>query len=176
MTEKAYFGGGCFWCTEAVFNRLKGVAKVTPGYAGGKTPNPTYFRVSEGNTGHAEVIEVEFDPAVISYDQLLDVFFHTHNPTTLSQQGADVGTQYRSVILFASEDQKAQAEAMKKQLKESSEFNQPIVTEIKELDAFYPAEKSHLQYYENNREDRYCQVVIDPKIEHFRRRFEKLLK
>lgn len=174
--ERAYFGNGCFWCTEAVFTSLKGVSSVLPGYADGKSPNPTYFRVSEGLTGHAEVIEVVFDPTIITYEQLLDVFWHTHNPTTLNQQGADRGIQYRSTILYISEAQKEAAEKSKQALVESHEFIDPVVTTIKPLDHFYPAEDYHHEYYEKNRGVPYCEVIITPKIEHFRRRYHELLK
>jgi peptide-methionine (S)-S-oxide reductase len=174
--EAAYFGGGCFWCTEAIFNQLKGVLKVTPGYAGGHIPNPSYFQVSEELTGHAEVIEVIFDPKLITYQQLLDIFWHTHNPTTLNRQGADVGTQYRSIILYTSPEQEQAARKMKSTLQEEQAFSQSIVTEIVPFEHFYPAEDYHHNYYDNNREARYCQVVIDPKVGSFKQKYAALLK
>lgn len=174
--EVAVFGGGCFWCTEAIFTRLKGVKSVISGYAGGKNPNPSYFKVSLGITGHAEVIKIEFDPTVISYAQLLDIFWHVHDPTTLNRQGADVGTQYRSIILYTSQEQKTQAEAQLQRLKQSGEFTQPIVTQIQALDVFYPAEEYHQRYFENNPTELYCQVVISPKIEKFLKKYQALLK
>jgi peptide-methionine (S)-S-oxide reductase len=176
MQEKAYFGGGCFWCTEAIFQELKGVTSVTSGYAGGISKRPSYFTVSEGITGHAEVIEIAFDPSIITYEQLLDVFFHTHNPTTLNQQGADVGTQYRSIILTTSDDQAKTAKAFIQQLKSVGEFSDPIVTEIKPFEAFYPAENYHKNYYKKNTDVPYCQVVISPKMAKFHQRFKALLK
>jgi peptide-methionine (S)-S-oxide reductase len=176
MIEKAYFGGGCFWCTKAVFQELRGVSKVTSGYAGGTHPSPTYFKVSEELTGHAEIIEVEFDPAQITYGQLLDVFFHTHNPTTLNQQGADVGTQYRSIILSTSDAQQTEAKNYKAQLQQEGEFADPIVTEIKPLEKFFPAEEYHRDYYRRNQGVPYCEVVISPKMAKFHQRYQKLIK
>jgi peptide-methionine (S)-S-oxide reductase len=166
-TEIAIFGGGCFWCTEAIFLKLRGVLSVTPGYAGGTVKNPNYYEVSSGTTGHAEVIKIEFDPSVISYDNLLDVFWHVHNPTSLNRQGADVGTEYRSIILYTTEAQKKTIEESKKKLEESKEFEQPIVTEIQKLDTFYDAESYHNNYFERNKDQPYCQLVIAPKIKHF---------
>lgn len=174
--EVAVFGGGCFWCTEAVFSRLRGVETITSGYAGGKTANPNYFQVSEELTGHAEVIKLEFDPSVISYDQLLDIFWHVHDPTTLNQQGADVGTQYRSIILYTTDEQKQKAEAYLAQLKTSNEFRSPIVTEIKALDQFYTAEEYHQRYYERNADQPYCQVVITPKVQKLLQKYGDLVK
>jgi methionine-S-sulfoxide reductase len=174
--EKAYFGGGCFWCTEAIFQEVRGVHSVTSGYAGGTSKRPSYFTVSEGITGHAEVIEVVFDPTVIKYEQLLDIFFHTHNPTTLNQQGADTGTQYRSIILATSDAQIAAAKAFIQQLKDTGEFADAIVTEIKPFEAFYPAEDYHKDYYKKNTDVPYCQVVISPKMAKFHQRFKRLLK
>jgi peptide-methionine (S)-S-oxide reductase len=174
--ETAYFGGGCFWCTEAVFDRVKGVHSVVPGYSGGKSQHPSYYQVSEGDTGHAEIIRIEFDPSIITYDQLLDIFFHTHNPTTLNQQGADTGTQYRSIILFASEAQQDAAEKMKFQLNKNNEFGKPIVTEIKPLESFYEAEDYHHDYYKKNENAPYCQFVISPKVAAFQKRYHELLK
>ncbi len=174
--EIAVFGGGCFWCSEAIFSRLKGVRSVTPGYAGGETENPTYEEVCVGNTGHAEVIKIEFDPRAISYQQLLEVFWFTHDPTSLNRQGADGGTQYRSIILYSSEDQKKLAEESKQELMTANVFNKPIVTEIKLLSAFYEAESYHRDYYTKNYQQPYCQLVISPKIAKFREKFKSLLK
>jgi len=174
--EVAVFGGGCFWCTEAVFLRVGGVETVTSGYAGGKMANPSYFQVSEEMTGHAEVVKLEFDPNIISYDKLLDIFWHIHDPTTLNQQGADVGTQYRSVILYTTEDQKHIAEATLAALKASNEFRAPIVTEIKPLETFYTAEEYHQHYFDRNENQPYCQVVIDPKIKKLLAKYGDVVK
>lgn len=161
--ELATFGGGCFWCTEAYFETLKGVDGAVSGYAGGPTPNPTYEAVCSGTTGHAEVIQVSYDPAVITYEQLLDFFWKAHNPTTLNQQGADVGTQYRSIILYHNEAQKAAAE---KAIKTAEAlFRDPIVTQVVPLTKFYPAEAYHQDYFRLNPEKGYCKVVIAPKLE-----------
>ena len=168
--ETATLGGGCFWCTEAEYKMLPGVKSITSGYAGGHTPNPTYEEVCTGETGHAEVIQVVFDPRVISYDKILDAFWDAHDPTTLNQQGADVGTQYRSIILYNSE---AQRVAAQKSLKAAqAKFKDPITTEIVPLKHFYPAEDYHQDYYRNNPNAGYCRVVIRPKVE----KFEKKLK
>lgn len=172
----ATFGAGCFWCTEAVFTRLKGVAKVESGYSGGNVPNPTYEAVCTGKTGHAECTNIYFDPAVISYTQLLEVFFKTHNPTTLNQQGADVGTQYRSVIFYHNHEQKRIVEEIMKRLNEEKIWDKPIVTEISEFRKFYVAEDYHQDYYENNTNQGYCAFVITPKIEKFEKVFKNLLK
>lgn len=174
--EVAVFGGGCFWCTEAVFSRVRGVETVTSGYAGGKVANPNYFLVSEELTGHAEVVKLEFDPSIISYEQLLDIFWHVHDPTTLNQQGADVGTQYRSIILYTSEEQKRLAETAVEKMKASNEFRAPIVTEIKALDQFYTAEEYHQRYYERNENQPYCQVVITPKVKKLLEKYGKFVK
>jgi len=179
MTETiktAVLGGGCFWCTEAVFSRLKGVLKVTPGYAGGATDKPTYQQVCSGITGHAEVNKIEYDPAIISYSDLLEVFFHVHDPTTLNRQGNDSGEQYRSIILYSDAEQKAAAERFVSELNASAEFKQPIVTEIKQLTAFYQAEGYHQSYYENNSGQPYCRMIIKPKLDKFRQKFSKSLK
>ncbi len=165
--EIAVFGGGCFWCTEAIFLKLRGVISVMPGYAGGTVKDPNYYEVGSGTTGHAEVIKIEFDPSVISYENLLDVFWHVHNPTSLNRQGADIGTEYRSIILYTSEEQKQKIEASKKQLEESKEYENPIVTEVQKLDSFYDAESYHKNYFDKNKEQPYCQLVIAPKIKHF---------
>lgn len=170
--EIAVFGGGCFWCTEAIFLKLRGVKSVMPGYAGGTVRDPIYYEVSAGTTGHAEVIQIEFDPSVISYEQLLDVFWHVHNPTSLNRQGADVGTQYRSVILYTSESQRETAERSKTAVQ--AEFEHPIVTEIAALDAFYDAETYHRNYFEKNAEQPYCQLVIAPKVKHFLEKYGKM--
>jgi peptide-methionine (S)-S-oxide reductase len=162
-TEIADLGGGCFWCMEAVFERLPGVISVTSGFAGGITENPTYQDVCTETTGHAEVTEIEFDPAKISYDKLLDVFWQAHDPTTLNRQGADEGTSYRSIILYRNEKQKLEAEKSKIAAQEN--FRNPIVTEIVPLKKFYKAEDYHQQYYDNNSSAGYCQVVIAPKLE-----------
>jgi peptide-methionine (S)-S-oxide reductase len=174
--ETAVFGGGCFWCVEAIFQNLRGVESVVSGYAGGEMGNPDYEHVSMGTTGHAEVVKVEFDPGVISYEILLNVFFSTHDPTTLNKQGADVGTQYRSVILYTTEEQKNLAESFIKKLMDSGEYEKPIVTEVKALEKFYSAEGYHQNYYESNKNQPYCQVVIDPKVKKFREKFREYLK
>ncbi|MCF7729239.1 MAG: peptide-methionine (S)-S-oxide reductase MsrA [Chthoniobacterales bacterium] len=160
--EKAYLGGGCFWCMEALFQKLPGVISVKPGYAGGSMKDPTYEKVCQGETGHAEVIEIIYDPQKISYNQLLDLFWRAHDPTTWNQQGADLGPQYRSVIFTISPEQHRLAETSKKDAQEY--FNKPIVTEIKPLSHFYPAEKYHQNYYQNNRNAPYCRAVIAPKL------------
>lgn len=174
--EKATFGAGCFWCVEAVFTELKGVESVTPGYAGGQVKNPTYEAVCSGTTGHAEVAQIVFDPEVISYDELLEVFWKTHDPTTLNQQGADIGTQYRSVIFYHDEAQKNAAEFYKKKLDESGAWDDFIVTEIVPLDVFYPAENYHNDYFKNNPDAAYCRFVIQPKVEKFKAAFSNKLK
>ena len=163
--ETATFGGGCFWCVEAVFERLEGVESVTSGYADGAMPNPTYKEVCTGRTGHAEVIQVRYDPEKISYEKLLEVFWRAHDPTTLNRQGADVGTQYRSIILYHDGRQKAAAERSRAALEASGMLGEPIVTEIKPLTAFYPAEDYHQDYYRNHPFAPYCTFVIRPKLE-----------
>src|SRR5262245_61420150 len=163
VTELATYGGGCFWCVEAIFQRLNGVKSVTSGYAGGKTENPTYQEVCTGDTGHAEVIQIEYDPKKISYEDLLDVFWQAHDPTTLNRQGADRGTQYRSVVLYQNDRQKQAAEASKK--KAAAQFKDPIVTEIVPLTKFYAAEKYHQNYFNNNPNAPYCAFVIRPKLD-----------
>lgn len=176
QTSLATFGGGCFWCTEAVFLKLRGVSKVTSGYTGGRTPNPTYQEVCSGLTGHAEVIQVEFDAAVISFEQLLDVFFHTHDPTTKNRQGADVGTQYRSAVFFHDDAQKESAKKVIAELEKSGDFDSPIVTTLEEMKKFYPAEDYHQNYFALNPDQGYCQVVINPKVSKFQKRYKELLK
>jgi peptide-methionine (S)-S-oxide reductase len=175
MTEKIILAGGCFWCTEAIFKRLKGVSGVNPGYTGGNVPKPTYEEVCTGKTGHAEAIEILFDPEQISVETLLTIFWHTHDPTTLNQQGADVGTQYRSAIFYTTEKQKLMAEKLKKELDESGEFGSKIVTEILPAQEFYPAENYHLDYYDKNRTAPYCRLVIDPKVQKLMREYRNLL-
>ncbi|MEN9327620.1 MAG: hypothetical protein RI947_428 [Candidatus Parcubacteria bacterium] len=169
--EIAVFGGGCFWCTEAIYGRLKGVTSVVSGYAGGFLKNPSYHEVSDGNTGHAEVIQVTFDPSVITYEELLDVFWHTHDPTSLNKQGSDAGTQYRSIILYTTDEQRTKAEESKRNLTKSGEFSSKIVTEIKQLDVFYPAEDYHKDYFNTHEEQPYCQLVIAPKLQHFMKKY-----
>jgi peptide-methionine (S)-S-oxide reductase len=169
--ELATLGGGCFWCLEAVFAPLKGVVKVESGYAGGKTANPTYREVCGGGTGHAEVVQITFDPAVVSYGDLLDIFFAFHDPTTLNRQGADVGTQYRSVVFHHSPEQKQQAEAKIAKLNAEGVFPRPIVTQIEPLDVFYRAEDYHQNYYRDNPNQGYCQYVIAPKIAKLRQKY-----
>ena len=175
-TEKAVFGGGCFWCTEAIFKRVKGVVSVTPGYAGGETPHPTYEQVCRGTTGHAEVTEVEYDPQVVSYADLLQVFWYAHDPTTLDRQGNDVGEQYRSIILYANEEQKKLAEASLKEADLSGMFRDPIVTRVEKLEAFFPAEDYHMDYFANNPNQPYCRAVISPKVQYFMRDHTDVLK
>lgn len=170
-TELATYGGGCFWCVEAIFQRLDGVKSVTSGYAGGKKENPTYKEVCGGDTGHAEVIQIEYDPKKITYAQLLDVFWQAHDPTTLNRQGADRGTQYRSIILFHDEKQKQVAEASKKTA--ASQFRDPIVTEIVPLTKFYKAEGYHQNYYNDNSNAPYCQFVIRPKLDKLLKKLSK---
>ena len=172
----ATFGGGCFWCTEAIFQDVIGVEKVVSGYAGGHVDNPSYRAVCDGTTGHAEVIQVTYDPAVISYEDLLMVFFKTHDPTTLNRQGADVGTQYRSIIFYHDDTQKETAQRVKDVLNRSGEYHSPIVTEIEPYDRFYVAEGYHQEYYNNNRYQPYCMAVIDPKVRKFRKSFANKLK
>ncbi len=172
-TKIVGFGGGCFWCTEAVFGVLRGVVKVTSGYAGGSTPNPTYESVSTGKTGHAEMLRVEYDPGQISFHDLLTVFFASHDPTTLDQQGADVGTQYRSIILYTTPEQKDEAEVYIQKLKDDGAT---IVTEVKELGTFFPAEAYHQNYYQTHEDQLYSQIVIAPKLEKVQKEFKQLLK
>lgn len=172
-TDTATFGSGCFWCTEAIFQQLNGVLKVESGYSGGTRPNPTYDQVSSGATGHAEVTQITFDTSVITFEELLEVFWKTHDPTTLNRQGADVGTQYRSAIFFHNEDQKQLAESYKAKLDASGAWDNPIVTEISAFRAFYKAEDYHQNYYNNNKRAPYCTFVIGPKLEKFEKVFGK---
>lgn len=170
------FAGGCFWCTEAVFRRLRGVQGVVSGYTGGHVPNPTYEAVCSGRTGHAEGVKVEYDPIEVTLDILLSVFFTTHDPTTLNRQGADVGTQYRSAIFYTTEEQKTEIELFIKKLEEEKVYSDPVVTEVQPLDVFYEAEEYHHKYYEMNQDKAYCQVVISPKIVKLREKFREYLK
>jgi peptide-methionine (S)-S-oxide reductase len=174
--EIAVFGGGCFWCTEAVFNMMKGVSTVLPGYAGGTTANPTYEQVSEGNTGHAEVVYIEYNPALVTYKNLLTVFFGSHDPTTLNQQGNDYGTQYRSIIFYTTPEQQQEAEAFIADMNASNSAGTPVVTDLKPLDKFYVAEDYHKDYYAHHQNAGYCQVVINPKLEKVQKEFGDLLK
>jgi peptide-methionine (S)-S-oxide reductase len=175
-TDTATFGTGCFWCTEAIFNQLEGVLKVTSGYSGGHVVNPTYEQVSTGNTGHAESCQIIYDPARISFDELLKVFWQTHDPTSLNKQGNDSGPQYRSVIFYHTSDQKAKAEYYKTQLNASGAFAKPIVTAIEPYKNFYSAEDYHQSYYANNPNQPYCYFVIRPKLEKFEKVFRDKLK
>ena len=175
-TSVAVFGGGCFWCTEAVFKMLRGVISVAPGYAGGKTENPTYYQVSSSDTGHAEVIKIEYDLSQIAYRDLLTVFFGSHDATQVNRQGNDVGTQYRSVVLYADEVQKKEAEDFIRELNASSKEGKPIATEVAPLKKFYPAEPEHLDYYARNKNQGYCEVIIAPKLQKVQGKFAELLK
>jgi peptide-methionine (S)-S-oxide reductase len=172
----AVFGGGCFWCVEAVFDELRGVQSVVSGYAGGTTKNPTYEQVCGGRTGHAEVIKIEFDPAEISFRDLMTVFFATHDPTTLNRQGSDVGTQYRSAIFYADEEHKQEAATFIKELDQAKTFKHSIVTTLEPLTDFYPAEDYHQKYYVNNPYQPYCQYMIPPKLNKLHKQFSQLLK
>lgn len=172
----AVFGGGCFWCLEAVFSKLKGVHAVTSGYAGSAKKYPTYEEVCSGTTGHAEVTKAEYNPAVLSYRDLLTVFFAMHDPTTPNRQGADAGTQYRSIILYTDKDQKMEAEGFIKKLNEEKVYPSPIVTEIKPLKDFYPAENYHQKYFESNTSKPYCRINIAPKVAKLRQKFAELMK
>ena len=174
--EVCTLGAGCFWCVEAVFVDLNGVHKVVSGYSGGKVKNPTYKEVCSGYTGHAEVVQIHFDPAIISFPDILEVFWHTHDPTTLNRQGADTGTQYRSVIFYHSEEQKMQAEQSKANTDASDLWEDPIVTEISPFTIFYEAEDYHQNYYDENPSQPYCRVVINPKLTKFRQKFAEKLK
>ena len=175
-TKIATFGSGCFWCTEAIFSRIEGVEKVEPGFAGGETKDPTYNEVVSGSTGHAEVAQITYNPDVVSFSTLLEVFWKTHDPTTLNRQGADVGTQYRSVIFFHDNEQEKLAQEYLKALDSAKIWDNPIVTEIVPLNVFYPAEDYHNDYYKNNPTNSYCNFVITPKIEKFEKIFGDRLK
>ncbi len=174
--RQTVFGGGCFWCTEAVFSMLKGVSRVEPGYAGGHMENPSYEQVSMGDTGHAEVIRVTYDPATISYEDLLTVFFGSHDPTTPNRQDNDVGEQYRSVIFYGSEEEKRVAQRVSDEIQKSLTDGTRIVTQIVPLDTFYPAESYHKEYFKNNASAPYCQLIIEPKVEKVRKRFAELVQ
>ena len=174
--ETIILGGGCFWCTEAVFKMLKGILAVDPGYAGGTTENPSYEDVSLGTTGHAEVVKIVYDQKIIPLNDILTVFFASHDPTTIDRQGNDVGEQYRSIIFYSNEKQKKAISDFINNLNNSSEKGAPIVTELKPLSTFFPAENYHKNYYENHKNQNYCQVVINPKLEHVKKDFANLLK
>jgi peptide-methionine (S)-S-oxide reductase len=174
--EVATFGGGCFWCVEAIFERVSGVHQVESGYSGGHVSNPDYKMATSGNTGHAEVVQITFDPEVISYLELLEIFFKTHDPTTLNRQGADVGTQYRSIVLFHNEAQHKLAEEIIQELDSGEIWNNPIVTVVEPFEQFYNAEAYHQEYYENNPNQGYCRLVINPKVEKFEKVFKEKLK
>lgn len=177
MRDTTTFANGCFWCTDAVFTELKGVISVTSGFSGGTTENPNYKQVCTGTTGYAECLQIVYDPSIISFDELLEVFWETHDPTTLNRQGADVGTQYRSAIFYHNEEQKRKAEKYKEQLDKTGAFDKPIVTEITAFKKFYPAENYLQDYYANNEnKNPYCTMVIRPKIEKFRKAFKDKLK
>lgn len=174
--QKAIFGSGCFWCTEAVFQRLKGVTSVMSGYAGGNAPKPTYEQVCSGTTGHAEVVEIEYDPSVITYRDLVEIFFATHDPTTLNRQGNDTGSQYRSTILYANDEERIIAEDVIKELSDAKAFSKNIVTEVKPATEFFAAEDYHRNYYNQNENQPYCQFVIAPKLKKFKEKYASLLK
>jgi peptide-methionine (S)-S-oxide reductase len=174
--EIATLGGGCFWCTEAIFQKLKGVEKVESGYAGGNTKNPTYNEVCTGKTGHAEVVQITYNPDIISFDELLEVFWAVHDPTTLNRQGADVGTQYRSVIFYHSPEQKVIAEKYKARLNEEKAFDKPVITEISPFTNFFKAEAYHQEYFKNNPTQGYCRIVVAPKVDKFKKVFHDKLK
>ncbi len=175
-SEVAVFGGGCFWCTEAVFLEIKGVTSVASGYSGGHVANPNYYQVCGETTGHAEVVRIEFDPAQIAFSGLLEVFFATHDPTTLNSQGADHGYRYRSVVLHTSDSQRDQTGDAIKALNASGDLPGPVVTQIAEFEAFYEAEPEHRQFYQNNSSSMYCQIVISPKVAKVRQKFAKSLR
>jgi peptide-methionine (S)-S-oxide reductase len=175
-TEQATLGGGCFWCTEAVFLEMEGVEKVVPGYSGGHVKNPAYREVTTGRTGHAEVVQITFNPQVTTFSEILEVFFKTHDPTTLNRQGNDVGTQYRSAIFFHNEEQKQIAEKVIALFEEEKVYNDPIVTEVTPFDSFYLAEDYHHNYFARNKNQPYCQFVVAPKVEKFRKIFKEKLK
>jgi len=174
--ETATFGAGCFWCVEAVFQRLEGVEKVISGYAGGHVDNPSYHQVCNGQTGHAEVAQISFDVSKISYEELLDVFWSTHDPTTLNRQGNDAGTQYRSVIFYHNEHQKVTAEKSKNNIEQIKLYDHPIVTEIVPLTKFYPAEDYHQNYFNDNPMQPYCAFLINPKVAKFKKKFQDKLR
>lgn len=170
--EQAIFGGGCFWCTEAIYKRVKGVQKVEPGYAGGHVPDPSYQLVCSGTTGHAEVVRVTYDPQIVSYKDLVEIFWYAHDPTTLNRQGNDVGTQYRSIILPLDDEQRKIAENSLQEASQSGDFRKPIVTVIEALDTFYPAEDYHYDYFAKNPNQPYCRAVVAPKVQHFLEKYK----
>ncbi len=174
--DTATFGAGCFWCVEAIFQQIKGVKSVKSGYTGGHVKNPSYKEVCSGTTGHAEVAQIIFNPDTVSFTKLLEVFFQTHDPTTLNKQGADIGTQYRSAIFYHSQEQKETAEKAIEKLTTENIFDKPIVTEVSKIGDFYPAEDYHQDYYNNNSEQGYCRIVITPKLEKFKKVFSDLVK
>lgn len=176
MTETATFGGGCFWCVEAAFKELDGIESVTSGYAGGHTDNPSYREVCNGTTGHAEVVQLEYDPDTISYDELLEVFFTVHDPTQRDRQGPDIGSQYRSIVLYENETQHELTEKYIEALAEEGGYDDPIVTEVQALETFYRAEEHHQDYFEKNPNNAYCQMHAKPKVEKVRQRFAKKTK
>jgi len=175
-TELATFGGGCFWCVEAIFERVTGVHMVVSGYSGGHEANPSYKQVTSGTTGHAEVIQISFDPGEVNFTELLEIFFKTHDPTTLNRQGADVGTQYRSIVLYHNDEQRQEAEKVIKELDAAGIWKDPIVTRVEPFDNFYKAEGYHQEYFENNPNQGYCRVVIQPKVDKFEKVFRDKLK
>jgi peptide-methionine (S)-S-oxide reductase len=174
--ETATLGGGCFWCTEAIYKELKGVESVLPGYSGGHVKDPSYKEVCTGQTGHAEVVQIKFDPAQVSFAEILEVFFKVHDPTTLNRQGNDIGTQYRSVVFYHSEGQKQTAEKIIRLFKEEKFYEDPIVTEVTKFEAFYPAEDYHKDYLARNPENSYCRMVVSPKVKKFEKIFKDKLK
>jgi len=173
--ETIVLGGGCFWCTEVIYKNIRGVVSVTSGYAGGNKEEPTYEQVCTGETGHAEAVKIEFDASKISLHDIFEVFFASHDPTTLNSQGPDTGTQYRSIILYTNEEQKEEDEKYIQQLNESKQFSRPIVTEIEPLTKFWPAEDYHADYFNKNRAAPYCQAVIDPKVNKFKQKYKEYL-
>ena len=175
-TEMATFGGGCFWCVEAIFERVSGVQLVQSGYSGGHVANPNYKQITTGMTGHAEVVQISFNPEQISYIELLEIYFKTHDPTTLNKQGADVGTQYRSIVLYHHDEQRKQAEKVIEDLGSAGIWNNPIVTQVEPFEEFYKAEDYHQEYFENNPNQGYCRVVIQPKVDKFEKVFREKLK
>lgn len=174
--ETATLGGGCFWCTEAVYKEMKGVVEVLPGFSGGHIKNPAYREVTTGRTGHAEVVQITFNPKEVSYEEILEVFFLTHDPTTLNRQGNDVGTQYRSAVFYHNDEQKASAELAIRTLEQERVYDNPVVTEVTPFEVFYEAEDYHRDYFANNRNQPYCQFVVAPKVEKFRKQFREKLK
>lgn len=174
--ETAIFGTGCFWCTEAIFQQVEGVEKVTSGYSGGKVANPTYKQVCSGTTGYAECLKIDYDPTKVTFDELLEIFWQVHDPTTLNRQGNDVGTQYRSVVFYQNEEQKAKVEKYKTALNKSGAWDNPVVTTLEPFVKFYPAEDYHQNYYNDNKNEGYCQFVIRPKVEKFEKVFKSKLK